>query len=103
MALSFKPGVMISITVQPEILRAIDVVSKVYASFATPCVVTSLCEGKHSSGSKHYQGLAADFRTRNVKPDRLDELVKTVRYLLGKDYDVVLESTHLHVEFDPPK
>lgn len=63
-------------------------------------VLTSTWEGKHASWSLHYAHKAVDFR----KPYDTATATATVGFLkrdLGASYDVVLEDTHIHVEFDP--
>lgn len=65
-------------------------------------VVTSLRDGTHSVNSLHYKGLAADFRTRDFTPEAQKALQAAVHEGLNpRGYDVLLESDHLHVEFDP--
>lgn len=62
-------------------------------------VITSANDGTHKDGSLHYEGQALDLRSRN-----LTDQVKARDMLqdeLGDDYDVILELTHIHVEFDP--
>ena len=57
--------------------------------------VTSKREGNHSGGSLHYIGDAFD--TRKFKNVQLSEL----KLMLGQNFDIVSESTHLHFEYDP--
>lgn len=66
-----------------------------------PCVVTSLTDGKHSDNSLHYSGEAVDFRTWYFTEQVLEDLAWELQRDLGSDYDVVVEKTHLHVEYDP--
>lgn len=61
-------------------------------------VITSGTDGSHMPGSLHYSGLAVDVRLPGILDD---EVVKRLRTRLGKDYDVVIERTHIHVEYDP--
>ena len=76
--------------------------------------ITSGHEGKagdgiHMSSSKHYiqnnptgQGRAIDLRTRDIeKKDASAKFVPMAKLMLGKDFDVVLEKDHIHIEFDP--
>ena len=49
------------------------------------------------NGSLHYQGKAFDLRTWHV----IEEVAKQLRTYLGKDYDVIVEKDHIHVEYDP--
>jgi len=62
-------------------------------------VVTSTTDGRHRKDSKHYDTPhnAEDYRL----PLELKHFLAMTRAGLGKDYDVVLESDHLHVEYDP--
>lgn len=69
--------------------------------------ITSGTEGRHGERSKHYIGQAVDFRTRDLiwetpdwDYDMRSEFAEHMKKL-GRDYDVVLETDHLHVEFDP--
>ena len=62
-------------------------------------VITSGNDGKHMKNSKHYSNEAIDIRTNNmIDPDTVALRIKG---LLGKDFDVVLEQTHIHIEYDP--
>lgn len=61
-------------------------------------VVTSTYEGGHAPSSLHYSNEAIDLRL----PDRdHSEVIVKLRQYLGKEYDVVIELTHIHVEYDP--
>ena len=77
------------------------IIREVYRDFGAECVLTSGIDGKHREDSLHYSGQAFDFRTRNVPAADLAHLVATLAQALGDEFDVVLEETHLHVEFDP--
>ena len=60
-------------------------------------VVTSTYEGDHQANSLHYANEAIDFRL----PDRdHSEVVVKLRQYLGKNFDVVTEVSHIHVEYD---
>jgi len=63
--------------------------------------ITSCTEGKHMEGSLHYSGLAFDFRTRDMSPAMKTACGLSLQEALGEQYDVVLEKSHCHVEFDP--
>ena len=96
--LKFKEGVSI-FGLQPEILWAIDRATEVFAQFGRDCVVTSARGDVHSRKSRHYSGLAVDLRIRHLgNPQAVaDGLAQKI----GEAFDVVLESTHIHVEYDP--
>ena len=79
-----------------EILLAVIAASNL---IGTDLVITSGIEGKHSRASKHYGGDAIDIRTRNLEdPSGFADALKRA---LGDDFDVILESNHIHVEYDP--
>lgn len=100
--ISLKPGVEAK-GVKPETLLGLIVADGVYTAEGVPCVVTSLLDGEHKEGSLHYEGLAADLRTRDFSPDRAALVATVLGQRLGTGYDVVLEKDHIHMEFDPPK
>lgn len=63
--------------------------------------VTSAFDGKHMKDSLHYKGYALDFRTNSLSDGAAKAWSERMRKALGPDYDVVLESNHLHVEYHP--
>jgi hypothetical protein len=88
----------------PEIESAIlaaNALSKAIAG--KEIVVTALLDGKHMKGSKHYSGNAFDMRTQQgmYSSEQINTLYENLKDNLGKDYDVVLHPTHIHVEYDP--
>ena len=89
---------------QPEILRAWDMVDEVYVSYGFElCVLTSGTDGKHGAQSFHPYGLAIDLRTWDFPGDTAlsARVVAAIKTKLGDTYDVVLESDHLHIEYQP--
>jgi hypothetical protein len=64
-------------------------------------VITSARDGLHMKNSLHYQGKAIDLRTYDMKPGGAEAVVRELRVTLGRDFDVVLESDHIHLEYDP--
>lgn len=73
---------------------------------ASEAVITSGGDGTHSATSKHYpennpSGMveALDFRRWEVNNPEAARL--EIKEKLGPDYDVVIEKTHFHVEYDP--
>lgn len=74
--------------------------------YGTEGVITSAADGTHSApNTKHYaennaSGLveAIDVRTWGIPKE---EAAAKARKKLGPDYDVVIESTHIHIEYDP--
>lgn len=66
-----------------------------------PITITSILDGKHRDGSKHYDGQAFDIRTFIYTVTELNELMAALKEALGPDFDVVLENDHIHIEYDP--
>lgn len=102
--IQFKDGVKAYCkkgTVRRETWWAIEQAYKVYKKIGKDFVITSLCDGRHSKNSLHYFGNAFDIRTRHLSEEEKQDVVVLLAKMLGKDYDVVLESDHIHVEFDP--
>lgn len=63
--------------------------------------ITSGSDGAHSSNSKHYTNEALDFRTRELTATDIVKLAQETKKRLGKEYDVVIERDHIHIEYDP--
>lgn len=94
-----KSGAVLS--TKPEIEYARRVVSNVWRRHGFVATVTSGYDGTHKANSLHGLGLAEDYRTYDVPANVLPTMVAEVRAQLGSNYDVILEATHLHVEYDP--
>ena len=78
--------------------RALQTVDEVWREVGqSEAVVTSTYEGTHMPSSLHYVNRAADFRL----PIEAKAVVDKLKAKLGPDFDVVLEQTHIHIEFDP--
>lgn len=97
-----KPGVDLR-GLQPQMVLAYTIACGVYAKHGSPgmCVITSASDGVHGPHSLHYKGMALDLRTRHLIPAMLDKIIPDLKATLGDQYDVVLESDHVHLEYDP--
>lgn len=95
-----KVGVKIG-DLKPEALEALKIVYLLYRCHNRTLTVTSTNDGKHMKGSKHYSGNAFDCRIWDFLPNSLLTLIKDVKALLGDEFDVLHEDSHIHVEFDP--
>lgn len=102
-----KPGVQAA-ALHPSIEHALNIADLLWtAQLDEVLVVTSLHDSRHSATSLHYGAAgdvrcrAADLRTRNLEPEDQELAVGRLRTLLGTAYDVVLESDHIHIEYDP--
>jgi|GEM_PF-1375879 len=111
--MKYKNGVYIEATVfyggkkkrlkfSREIETAMDVADALSKAIAKKeMVVTSGFDGKHMTGSKHYEGNAFDMRSRIYTDPELRTLLDNLRDNLGPDYDVLDEVSHIHIEYDP--
>lgn len=88
---------------KPEALLGMMICNEVYKSFGRTLTITSICDGKHSTQSLHYTGYAFDCRTRTLTEDEKLEIADEIRSRLVRDYDVILEDTHIHVEYQPKR
>ena len=107
MAINFKHDVR-SDGIQPEGAYIVIVAHRVWQRYLRrDLTVTSITDGAHSVNSLHYQGLAVDLRIKDDETGLPFEgrqqlvAVRELRRHLGSAYDVVLEPTHIHVEYDP--
>lgn len=103
----FKAGVRLDL--KPEMARALPWIEAAHADayLTRGAIITSGTDGVHRDDSKHYEGLAVDLRTRDLTPVEIARLVPALRKRLNgsanadRPYNVVVETTHIHVEFDP--
>ena len=76
--LIFKNGVKIG-NISPQLNTGIMVAKDVYAHYNLDCVITSVGDYRHSAVySEHYQGNAADIRTKNIKDSESKQLIKNM-------------------------
>ena len=71
-------------------------------------ILTSTNEGSHSSGSLHYADRAIDIRKYRVEHMGVTALVHSIpleelRRFAGREFDVVEEATHYHIEWEGPR
>lgn len=99
MALQFKEGVQLTAT--KAVNKLLYAGERAFAAVGKDCIVTSGRDGVHQVHSKHYTDEALDLRRFHLEPDELDTVVQTLQRTLGQHFDVVIEPTHLHLEYDP--
>lgn len=104
--MELKPGVILAgldLRMRPALLAA----ERIWREHGRPegVTVTSGLDGVHSAGSLHYYGLAVDFRIRYWLRPESREVAQELRSALVSNagFDVILESDHIHVEFQPWK
>ena len=99
-----KEGVALD-DLQPEALSATELAKPILEAAGVDFVVTSTGLGdranvKSVEDTKHNTGQAFDVRIRDLPSDNRQAIVDQLKEALGDDYDVVLESDHIHIEFD---
>lgn len=97
--MQLKKGVILAgldIRMRPALVAA----EAIWAAEGQELVVTAGLEGTHSAGSLHYYGLALDFRTRYFDEETKLSVLDRLKTELGSSFDVILHSTHIHVEYD---
>ena len=87
----------------PKSAIIVAAVGNAAAGLALPgdVYVTSGNDGVHRDGSRHYTDEALDFRTRRLTVAQQEAWVVSIRRRLGPEYQAILETDHLHVEWDP--
>lgn len=98
--IQIKDGVNLT-GLKPEITVGLNVAASVLKEHGYDTVLTSGTDGKHGRGSLHYAGLAVDLRTSHVPEDDRQTMQTIIADALGSQFDVVLEQTHLHIEYQP--
>ena len=93
-----KKGVNIQ-GMSTELLYGLNVADAVYKELGYELTVTSVLDGRHSLTSLHYAGNAADLRIRGVSDPQA--IVDMLKARLGVNFDVLLESNHIHIEYQP--
>jgi len=104
--MKLKESVKIS-GIKPEMVFVMIIIDSVYHEIVNQeCTITSVSDGKHLN-ALHSVGYAIDLRSRDTDSNeqwsnRLKKrLAAKIRSRLTDEFDVVIESDHIHVEFDP--
>ena len=97
--------------IKPQTVLAILVASSIYEHHNQDCEIYSVVDGVHGPNSKHPEGFAFDIRIKHLDGNDKDisaedmriarMIAAELREALGPQYDVVVESNHIHVEYDP--
>ena len=89
---------------KPETLLIIIIAETEYREEGYDLVITSLNDSTHSDTSRHYQGMAVDFRTRHLaNGSKARDITEKIRDRLGRHYLVLFEQNHIHVSYKPRK
>ena len=85
----------------PQLVLALWMANEVYDEHNTEMVITSVNDSRHSTTSLHYAGCAVDLRTRTLPEGTAGDVARAIKAKLTKDFDVILESDHIHLEYQP--
>lgn len=88
---------------QIQMLPVLKNAGHIWKDMGEELVVTSARDGIHSAGSLHYYGYAVDFRSRYFSRRGVGIVANRLRDTLGSDYQVIVHSTHIHVEYEKAK
>lgn len=95
------PGAARVAGLTPQAILGIIICHTIYAKHGYDLVITAGIDGAHMRASKHYSGNAWDMRTSNI-PENLRETIRAeCQAACGDDYDIVVEESHCHGEYDP--
>lgn len=95
--IALKEGVRL-LGIRPELVMAVFIVERIYDEAGWTLIVTSVVDGQHMRNSLHYVGAAFDFNPPQRDVAHFRALIANA---LGSDYDVVIESDHMHIEWQP--
>lgn len=95
-----KEGVRFEM-LRPEIYGIFNVIDELWQANNSEAMITSAADGVHKNNSKHYNGYALDLRSWNLHDPA--SIAKALQDMLGADYYVLLESDHIHCQYNPPK
>lgn len=98
-SLTIKPGVDLN-ELHFNLVLVLPIIVSVFAAHGSHTTITCGNDGEHMEGSMHYELplRALDFRIWFVED--VQSLANSLRAALGPQYDVVVEETHVHVEYD---
>lgn len=89
----------IQLQMRPVLLEA----ERIWKEHGQELVITAGLEGMHSAGSLHYYGYAVDLRTRYFDKNIIQGVANALKAALNNEYNVIVHSTHIHVEWDKAK
>jgi hypothetical protein len=95
-----KKGIKL-LGIRPELMMGLNVAASVYLEVGEVLVVTSVTDGKHKKSSLHHAGQAADLRTRYFDNATIVQVAEMLRGRLTNEFNVVVESDHIHLEYQP--
>lgn len=85
--------------VTPRLILLVCGLANIAEELDFPVTITSGSDGKHKQGSLHYNLSAVDIRTRGLSRGAVGMLLSALKEKFPQpDFDVILESDHIHLE-----
>ena len=100
MSVLLKQGVRGYKEISHIMRKAVGRLHDLYASKYLDLVITSIMDGTHRADSLHYHGEAIDIRTQGMTREELRTALSPLTTQYGGRFDIVMHSTHTHVEYD---
>ena len=99
--MKIKQGVNL-LGIRNETTVGMMVAESVLAEYGQELVITSGVDGRHKRASAHASGRAFDVRIWTLRAENtVTAATKSLKAALGSEFDVVEESDHIHIEWDP--
>ena len=92
-----KAGVDIS-RLERNTRRGLGKVDRIFESHNQEMIITSTFDGNHGAGSLHYANQAFDLRLPEADRENVEAMIFEE---LDDDFDVLTETDHIHIEYDP--
>lgn len=89
--------------IRPELVLAIVITNQVFQSYGAELIITSILNGRHSRKSLHYTGSAFDIRIKHLAELTINKIYRQLKESLLEDFDIILESNHIHIEYQPKR
>lgn len=70
----------------------------IFAKYGQQLTLFHTYDGKHKARSLHFKNRAIDV---NLPTNNKELILSDLVFFMGKDFDVVPETDHLHIEYDP--
>lgn len=109
----FKQGVVyVSDLMHPKIKESLPILDSIFQEeMQRDVIITSAMDQVddvqgtyiHGKFSLHPDGAALDLRSYDVPADVQEVITDRLRDELDEGFDVILESNHWHIEYDPAK
>lgn len=103
--MKIKEGVSLA-HLTPQMALACVVVESVFRRGGYDATITSGSDGEHKGRpvlgdtvDPHYSGKALDFRRNDIENADIPDLVRSLQLCLGQEYVVILETTHVHIQW----